>query len=465
MKLRVSFLLLGLVLLIAIPFSQVNAQESGPIYIVQPGDTLTAIAQRFGTTVEALVEVNDIEDPSLLFPGMELIIPGFEEIQGVLVIHEVGYGETLSSLSKRFRSPSDTIARLNRIVSPGRLYAGLPLVVTEVEENNSSLMGPSLLLPLTGESKLELAMSEGVNPWSLNTLDQDELRMWVVPGTPVVLPGGGQWTTTLPDPIHSIDIQPLPAEQGRTTEIRMEFSQPTWVEGRLGDRSLNFFALDPNHFVALQGIHALEEPGLYELEIRLYPSQGSAMTYFFTQPIRVQAGYYGFEEINGVPPRTIDPEVVDPEQELIESILSQVSGDKLWQGPFEYPSDHYTESFVSVFGTRRTYNNGAYDYYHTGLDFFGSNSPIMASAPGKVVFSGPLIVRGNATYIDHGWGVYSGYFHQSEIYVSVGDLVELGQVIGRVGGTGRSTGPHLHWEIWVGGIPVNPLEWVETEFP
>jgi murein DD-endopeptidase MepM/ murein hydrolase activator NlpD len=61
--------------------------------------------------------------------------------------------------------------------------------------------------------------------------------------------------------------------------------------------------------------------------------------------------------------------------------------------------------------------------------------------------------------------VYSGYFHQSKIFVSVGDWVEIGQVIGEVGNTGRSTGAHLHWEIWVGGVPINPLEWVENGFP
>ena len=90
---------------------------------------------------------------------------------------------------------------------------------------------------------------------------------------------------------------------------------------------------------------------------------------------------------------------------------------------------------------------------------------ILAPAAGTVVFAGPMTVRGNATMMDHGWGVYTGYLHQSEILVKVGDKVTPGQVIGLVGGTGRVTGPHLHWEVWVGGVQVDPLEWLETVFP
>ena len=74
-------------------------------------------------------------------------------------------------------------------------------------------------------------------------------------------------------------------------------------------------------------------------------------------------------------------------------------------------------------------------------------------------------MRGYATIIDHGWGVYSGFWHQSEIRVNVGDVVTPGQVIGLVGSTGRSTGPHLHWELWVGGVQVDPLQWVQESFP
>jgi murein DD-endopeptidase MepM/ murein hydrolase activator NlpD len=74
-------------------------------------------------------------------------------------------------------------------------------------------------------------------------------------------------------------------------------------------------------------------------------------------------------------------------------------------------------------------------------------------------------VRGNATVIDHGWGVYSGIWHQSEIQVQVGQTVQKNQIIGLVGGTGRVTGPHLHWEVWVNGIQVNPLDWLINTYP
>jgi murein DD-endopeptidase MepM/ murein hydrolase activator NlpD len=90
---------------------------------------------------------------------------------------------------------------------------------------------------------------------------------------------------------------------------------------------------------------------------------------------------------------------------------------------------------------------------------------IFAPAAGRIVFAAPLTVRGNATIIDHGLGVYSGFWHQSEILVQVGDMVEQGQVIGLVGGTGRATGAHLHWEVWVNGVQVNPLDWLYQAYP
>ena len=91
--------------------------------------------------------------------------------------------------------------------------------------------------------------------------------------------------------------------------------------------------------------------------------------------------------------------------------------------------------------------------------------PITAPAAGKVVFAGLWTVRGNATIIDHGWGIYSGFWHQSEIDVQVGQVVEQGQVIGLVGGTGRVTGAHQHWEVWANGVQVNPMDWLQQSYP
>jgi murein DD-endopeptidase MepM/ murein hydrolase activator NlpD len=76
-----------------------------------------------------------------------------------------------------------------------------------------------------------------------------------------------------------------------------------------------------------------------------------------------------------------------------------------------------------------------------------------------------LTVRGNATIIDHGQGIFTGYWHQEEIDVKVGDRVEPGQLIGLIGATGRVTGPHLHWEIWVNGVQVDPIQWLENTYP
>ena len=125
--------------------------------------------------------------------------------------------------------------------------------------------------------------------------------------------------------------------------------------------------------------------------------------------------------------------------------------------------------FTDTFGHRRSYNGSPYNYFHTGLDFcYNYNNEvneIYSPADGVVVFAGPLIVRGNAVMIDHGQGVYTGYMHQEKILVEVGEQVETGQVIGIVGGTGRVNGPHLHFEVWAGGVQVDPEDWLMDAYP
>jgi murein DD-endopeptidase MepM/ murein hydrolase activator NlpD len=99
--------------------------------------------------------------------------------------------------------------------------------------------------------------------------------------------------------------------------------------------------------------------------------------------------------------------------------------------------------------------------FHPGVDIGASQgTPIKAAGDGVVKMAGVNGGYGNFTLIDHGGGLATGYGHQSRIAVSVGQHVSTGQVIGYVGSTGTSTGPHLHWEVRVNGNPVNPMGWV-----
>jgi murein DD-endopeptidase MepM/ murein hydrolase activator NlpD len=98
---------------------------------------------------------------------------------------------------------------------------------------------------------------------------------------------------------------------------------------------------------------------------------------------------------------------------------------------------------------------------HTGVDISApSGTPIKAAGDGVVVMAGSNGGYGNWTLIDHGDGLATGYAHQSSIGVAMGQRVRRGEVIGRVGSTGASTGPHLHWEVRVNGAPVDPMGWV-----
>ena len=76
-----------------------------------------------------------------------------------------------------------------------------------------------------------------------------------------------------------------------------------------------------------------------------------------------------------------------------------------------------------------------------------------------------LYFSGNGVYVDHGLGVYTGYFHLSRIHVSEGETVEAGQLVGEVGSTGRVTGPHLHWSLWVAGKSLDAGSLLDMHVP
>ena len=460
------FVVVTVLIFILLSGSPVSAQTAdGPVYIVQSGDTLSSIAARFNVDLEDLMNANGISNPDLLSAEQELVIPGLEDISGVLVTEFVQFGDSFRSISRRTKIATPTLRKLNRLVSPTELYVGVSLVVPQQpgEERQTSRVSTS-----NGESLLELAVKSNMDPWTLVETNQLKGTWDAIPGDVLYADGGESESTAsgLPAVFENAIVSPLPIKQGGTTVIRVQVPDGVIVGGMLVDHALHFFPDSNGSQVALQGVHALLEPGPYPLRLEATLPDGSKQS--FEQMVLVTSGNYPREDLY-VESSTIDPAVTKPEDEQILALTANANPERYWNGTFIAPSA-YPDCFTSRYGTRRTYygvnTNAEIQGFHTGLDFCGGEGlQITSPAPGKVVFAGPLIVRGNATIIDHGWGVYSGFWHQSKFEVQVGDLVEAGQVIGLVGGTGRVTGAHLHWEVWVNGAQVNPLDWLQQTYP
>jgi murein DD-endopeptidase MepM/ murein hydrolase activator NlpD len=136
---------------------------------------------------------------------------------------------------------------------------------------------------------------------------------------------------------------------------------------------------------------------------------------------------------------------------------------RAWTKPFAYP---VTPRFISPFAQARLYERGGELNYHYGEDMVGKvGDPIKATNDGTVEVAGQYAIRGGLTAINHGAGIVSLYFHQSQILVKVGQRVTRGQLIGRIGATGFVTGPHLHWEMRVRAEGTDPKQWANRLFP
>jgi murein DD-endopeptidase MepM/ murein hydrolase activator NlpD len=149
------------------------------------------------------------------------------------------------------------------------------------------------------------------------------------------------------------------------------------------------------------------------------------------------------------------------EREIVRAALATVTTEPLWNGAFIMPRDDVT---TSPYGQRRLFNNQLRSR-HTGLDIRGrTGDPVHAANSGRVILARDLFYTGNAVYIDHGLGIVTGYFHLSKHEVTEGQWVEKGQLIGRVGATGRVTGPHLHWGLYLQGAALDPSTLLGPEF-
>jgi hypothetical protein len=213
----------------------------------------------------------------------------------------------------------------------------------------------------------------------------------------------------------------------------------------------------------LIGVDLETKPGKYEWKVSWQDAKGMAVS--CSADVSVRAGKFLTEHLK-VEKQFVEP---NPEQEKraaddqkkMKAIYDTVTPERLWQGKFRIPLNGVTTG--GNFGRRRVLN-GQSRSPHAGVDFpAASGTPVFAAQAGKVVLAEGLYYSGNTVVIDHGYGIYTMYAHLSEIEVHAGDAVKLYDEIGKVGATGRVTGPHLHWGLTVDHARVNALNIAQRE--
>ena len=397
----ILLILLPLLLLVA----PAHAEEGPTQYTVQPGDTLARIAQQFDVPVALLARANDIANPNLIRVGQVLIIPDGKQAE--LNPEEITNG---------------------RVSIPGS-------VTSVVMDGLSSVAGA--YLAMFGFEGADAPLQQA---------------------SPLLTRKGGL-------PLPFVDATaPEALVQGKTGVAWVTSLAPFPPTGSFQKRELTFIGdgrdQDGYRFFAFLPTGALDRTGVKSLVLK----DGPITT---TLHIAIDAGAYETQHIVLPPSKggLLAPDKLKTEKERLYAIWGKVSGPPLWTEPFKFP---IAEGFprTSPYGTRRSYNGGPVSSYHAGSDWGApEGTPILAPAPGVVVLAEPLFVRGGAVIIDHGAGVYSNFWHMSQIDVKPGDVVETGDQLGLVGTTGLSTGAHLHWEIRVNGLAVDPMQWTEEMFP
>jgi murein DD-endopeptidase MepM/ murein hydrolase activator NlpD len=406
--------LLAVVLLIPVP---AIAQDAGT-YTVASGDTLGAIASRFGVTVDDIVAFNGIVDPNVLSVGQVISIPNGPGV----AVAAAGAGAAVYSgpTGSVLARPGDSIARL----------------ATRFSQD------PSVI-----------ALLNGVDPAT---------RLF--PGQPVNLPAEAAPAQT---PLYFgaiTGVKTTPSIlQGRTGHVYLETARPLAVNGTWMGQPVVFSPIHPDGLrqFALLPVDALQDVGTYDLVLSYTTGRGVQVSR--TWQITVEDGGYESQQIvvSDDKAAQMTPDAINAERDKVVGIWSQVSPILLWQGTFVRPIDPQY-STTSAFGTRRDYSVADIGNFHAGQDF-GAPEGVLVTAPAAatVVMAEPVTVRGNAVILDHGRGIFTGYWHMSEIKVEVGQQVTAGDVLGIVGNTGLSTGAHLHWEMRVDGVAVDPMQFLD----
>ncbi|MEO1287551.1 MAG: LysM peptidoglycan-binding domain-containing protein [Chloroflexota bacterium] len=462
------------------------AQSGLSIHVVQRNETLFRIALEYNTTVDELVTLNGLTDATRIDVGQRLLVPNNSVVSDIPQTHIVQPGETLSSIAELYGISIEALSEQNGIVDANAIYGGQELIITPIDDSSTLSTTP---LP-TGEPVVIVAGDDNLPTVSgnIHIVGQGETLFRIATGyglttqelaqangitDPTVIFAGQQLiipnlpesqisAIDLPAPIASLNVRPLTFIEGETGVIQLTTETSASVAGTFLGRDLGIISLEGNtQHVVMVGVPVFTEAGIYTVDLTASATDGTQTTFAFN--VRVVSGGYGSQNLDVTDENLTAPAVQDNELSLMSGLTSAVTLNRNWEGLFSIPA---AAAMNAQYGTLRSYNGGPISAYHSGADFAAApGTPILASASGTVVLADALNIRGNTIVIDHGWGIYTAYAHQTTLDVSLGDFVTVGQMIGTAGSTGRVTGPHLHWEVWVNGVPVNPITWTQQVFP
>ena len=256
-------------------------------------------------------------------------------------------------------------------------------------------------------------------------------------------------------------------KQGQVLVIKVKGEEEaTEVKGTFLSRTIPFFREfrlgEPAGYIGLLGIDMQDDPGTYELAVEVKQGEQVKQLSF---NVLVAKEKFAVEHLK-LPKEKVDLDEKSvarwkAEQQLVQQALAETSRLKLWHSNFREPVNGKR---TGIFGSVRIMN-GKPRNPHNGEDIGAPmGADVAASNDGVVRLTVDHIFSGRGVYVDHGLGFYTMYFHLSEVLVKDGDLVVAGQIIGKVGATGRATGPHLHWGVKLNGARVNPYTLLDLPF-
>ncbi|MGB3535212.1 MAG: M23 family metallopeptidase [Microcoleaceae cyanobacterium] len=260
-------------------------------------------------------------------------------------------------------------------------------------------------------------------------------------------------------PATAFQVQVMPSSPQLGDTLSVMVQQPTTDATTVPSvqyegKTYPMFAVGSNQYRVLLPTTPLDSPGNRQIQVNSGGQQQNISISLRDRQFPTQSIW--------LPPDKQGLTGTDFEFDQVDAFKALVTPDKYWQGAFLRPS---SGPVSTIYGVRRYYNGEfAENYYHRGVDYAaGTGSPVVAPAAGRVALVGReadgFTIHGNVIGIDHGQGVAGIFVHLNRIDVKAGDMVTAGQVIGGVGSTGSSTGPHLHWGVYVQGQAVDPVPW------